>query len=296
MTNENDSNSPSSESKSQPPTQSPTTPAAPSESEVRADSDQVTESDKNTANELAREFRWVEFAKFAVNGALAIIGIIALFIYSGQLKEMRKATRATQTAAEAAKNSADAATASVDISRQVMESSGKQFRTEIRAYLSMVTARQSLSPIEGPTENQPYIRGQQGKYCVDVIYTNEGKTPVVGKRTTAHLILNDNPQPIVEALNVPPYQARYSDVMGTGDKFSTYCSELVDPSVLEKALKSEITVTVYGVQQYMDIFGEYHELGFCYQRGLTYVLFSTCSDPKAKGNPPYGNWFEKRPH
>jgi len=105
-----------------------------------------------------------------------------------------KATRATQTAAEAAKNSADAATASVDISRQVMESSGKQFRTEIRAYLSMVTARQSLSPIEGPTENQPYIRGQQGKYCVDVIYTNEGKTPVVGKRTTAHLILNDNPQ------------------------------------------------------------------------------------------------------
>jgi len=43
----------------------------------------------NTAKELAREFRWVEWATVIINGGLAVIGIIALCVYNGQLKVMR---------------------------------------------------------------------------------------------------------------------------------------------------------------------------------------------------------------
>jgi hypothetical protein len=45
--------------------------------------------DKSAADELAREFRWVEWASVIINTALAIIGGIALHVYSGQLDVMR---------------------------------------------------------------------------------------------------------------------------------------------------------------------------------------------------------------
>lgn len=43
----------------------------------------------NTAKELAREFRWVEWATVIINGGLAVIDIIALCVYSGQLNVMQ---------------------------------------------------------------------------------------------------------------------------------------------------------------------------------------------------------------
>jgi hypothetical protein len=52
-------------------------------------SDESPIKDQSTASELAREFRWVEVASLAVNGFLAIIGIVALCIYGGQLRVMR---------------------------------------------------------------------------------------------------------------------------------------------------------------------------------------------------------------
>lgn len=118
MTNEGDSNAPSTNPQTQPPGQPPVVPPAPSEGEVRANPDQITKSDQSTAKELAREFRWVEIGQFAVNSALAVIGIIALSIYHGQLKEMRKATRATQVAAQAAKKSADTAASQLELTER----------------------------------------------------------------------------------------------------------------------------------------------------------------------------------
>jgi hypothetical protein len=68
MTNENDSNNPTTDLQGQSPLQPP---------------------EKSEANELAREFRIAEKWVIGTNIILAVIGIIALCIYGGQLRVMR---------------------------------------------------------------------------------------------------------------------------------------------------------------------------------------------------------------
>jgi hypothetical protein len=106
MTNENDSNSPSPNPQNEPPRQPPVFPPAPARGEVSPDPTNSANNQQETAQELAREFRWVEVASLIVNGALAVIGVVALCIYYGQLKEMRKATSASQQSADAATEAA----------------------------------------------------------------------------------------------------------------------------------------------------------------------------------------------
>jgi hypothetical protein len=64
---------------------------------------------ENVSNELAREFRWVEFAQIISNAGLLIVGIVAVCIYTGQLTEMRRTTKAAQDSADAAKQAATVA-------------------------------------------------------------------------------------------------------------------------------------------------------------------------------------------
>jgi hypothetical protein len=59
-------------------------------------------SSKETVQELAREFRWVEIAQIGSSMVLAVVGIIALCIYAGQLGQMKKSTKAAQDAAQIA--------------------------------------------------------------------------------------------------------------------------------------------------------------------------------------------------
>jgi hypothetical protein len=61
-------------------------------------------SDASQSNDLVQEVRLAEKWQIAINGTLAIIGIMALFIYESQLKEMRSATCASIVAANAAAN------------------------------------------------------------------------------------------------------------------------------------------------------------------------------------------------
>jgi hypothetical protein len=73
---------------------------------VGGDLDADTGREQNVNTELAREFRWVEVARIASNVVLAVVGIVALCIYYGQLSEMRKSSQASQDAAHAAERAA----------------------------------------------------------------------------------------------------------------------------------------------------------------------------------------------
>jgi hypothetical protein len=69
-------------------------PSAPADSRVEqnnqsAADNQPSEDFKNTTNELVREFKWFEILSLVINGALAIIGFFALYVYNGQLTVMR---------------------------------------------------------------------------------------------------------------------------------------------------------------------------------------------------------------
>jgi hypothetical protein len=118
MPNDNDINNSPADPQGQSPPQSPAAlPAKAQENHLSNSSD----IEQMTAKELAREFRWVEGAQLVINGVLAIVGIIALWIYhgqltamSGQLDEIRKQYPELQKSADAAKNSAD-------LSKKVLE-------------------------------------------------------------------------------------------------------------------------------------------------------------------------------
>jgi hypothetical protein len=88
MANENDSNTPAKDSQGQPLRQHPVVPPRPAQGEVGPDPNNRAENQQDTARELAREFRWVEVTSLIINGSLAVIGIIALCIYHGQLSVM----------------------------------------------------------------------------------------------------------------------------------------------------------------------------------------------------------------
>lgn len=137
MTNKDDSNDPASnpntQSSSQPPV--PTAPAAPTQHEVRDDTNERTQNQNDTARELAREFRWVEFAQLAVNGVLAVIGIVALCIYHGQLEVMRGQLGEIIKQYPEIQKSADAAKSAADTAVKTLLNAQQQFRVEQRPYI-----------------------------------------------------------------------------------------------------------------------------------------------------------------
>ena len=92
MTNENDAAAPAQAPNNNPPgsQQLPNVPpSAPKQEEMGTQGNKIPRGDAATANEMRREFRWFEGISLCINGALAIIGIVALCIYAGQLGVMR---------------------------------------------------------------------------------------------------------------------------------------------------------------------------------------------------------------
>jgi hypothetical protein len=132
MTNEQDADKPPANPENPSPHRPIPSPTTPPQGEVRSNPRASANGDQKTARELAREFRWVEGAQLIVNGVLAIVGIIALCIYNGQLTVMRgqlgeivkqypelqKSSSAAIASANAAKIAADAAQKSIDIATQ----------------------------------------------------------------------------------------------------------------------------------------------------------------------------------
>lgn len=100
MANESGGNNPTANPQGQTPSQSPMIPSAPGKSEISSDPNSGRNDQQSTARELAREFRWVEVGTFIVNGVLAIIGIIALCIYRGQLTTMQGQLGQMQTSSD----------------------------------------------------------------------------------------------------------------------------------------------------------------------------------------------------
>jgi hypothetical protein len=71
-----------------------------------------------------------------------------------------------------------------------------------------------------------------------------------------------------------------------GDQWGTAPTDPLNTLTTKELTDADISVYIYGVIQYFDIFGEYHETGFCYARVPHSNAFISC---------PFGNWFDKRP-
>jgi len=135
------------------------------------------QGNKNPTIQLIWEVRLVELLALVVNVGLAIVGIVALCIYSGQLKVMEgqlDATRASiyqtriilresQIQAIAARNSAETAAAA-------LKSSVTSFRQQARPYIVNETTRINATPTTG------LIVG------IESVVRNTGTTPALQMR------------------------------------------------------------------------------------------------------------------
>ncbi len=76
-------------------------------------------------------------------------------------------------------------------------------------------------------------------------------------------------------------------MLGSGvDHYGSAPTDPVDEATAKKLVNAQVLIYIYGVIQYFDVFGDYHETGFCYERVLDSNAFIGCE---------FGNWFDKRP-
>ena len=193
-------------------------------------------------------------------------------VASCQLTQMRNATKAAGTSADAAASAAKTARDTLDFSR-------RSFKQEERAYLWTISFNISNPPI-CTVPGTPRV-------CADVHVTNSGKTPAVGVLIHRYATFGPHAERIIKAMKIPAFTPS-GDILGTtGEKWGTAATHpIANSHVFQEVLSGKMPLYVYGIVQYLDIFGDYHETGFCAFRLPNNGPFMACS---------YGNWFDKRP-
>jgi hypothetical protein len=186
MTNQNNSDSPAADPKDQSPPQPPMIPVAPAEREISGNPKKCSDPQQDTAKELAREFRWVEFAQLAINGVLAIVGIIALLIYHGQLDVMRGQLGEIVKQYPEIKKSAEANVAASQAATESLKTIGKQFQLDQRPFVTVVCCK--TSDISG--NNIPPTIGKAVGANIEI--HNVGKSPAFNLFTHYHFLFGSD--------------------------------------------------------------------------------------------------------
>jgi len=196
--------------------------------------------------------------------ALVVVATIQAYILATTDSSTRKVAAAAQSAAETAKATLEAAATS--------------FRQEERPYLwadSFNMANPPVCQVPGGT-----------RICADVHIVNSGRTPAIGIQIHRYATFGADAATVIKGMKVPPYTFASGDMLGSvGDKWGTAVTDVVDEATAKDILDGKVSIYVYGVVQYYDIFGDYHETGFCSFRLPNGGPFMACE---------YGNWFDKR--
>jgi hypothetical protein len=121
MPGENLSNDQPSRAEEESRPQSSVAPTDPAQDALTYNPEEQSTRDNSTARELAREFRWVESAQLIISGVLAIVGLIALWVYYGQLRVMRGQLGEIAKQYPELKRSADAAKVAADTAANQLE-------------------------------------------------------------------------------------------------------------------------------------------------------------------------------
>jgi hypothetical protein len=171
MNDQEDGGSTSNQGPAQPP---PPPPIPPEHQPVLPSAEQNPPDDHiNVTVNLPSQTRAMEWLQLGVNALLAVIGILAVYIYGGQLGVMKgQLTAANNQLTEIQKQypelkeSADAAKNAADISSAALSDSRKSFQVEQRPYVVAQT----------PAFNQTSIAGNQD-ISANVTFINLGVTP-----------------------------------------------------------------------------------------------------------------------
>jgi hypothetical protein len=241
--------------------------------------------------ELRRPIRREADERFAhfwrrVGSFLSVFTFLVLlanaYIYYRQAKIMATQADIMQKTLPVVGQQADAATSAANTARKTLDSSNESFKQEERAYVATTNAVMS----NPPTCRFPEVTGRL-RVCVDVHCANSGRTPAIGMRIHRYATFGSDSERVVRNMKVPLYRSPDGNMLGNvGDQWGTAPTDPVDEGTAQKLIEAEIPVYIYGVIQYFDVFGQYHETGYCYERVLRSTAFIACD---------YGNWFDKRP-
>jgi hypothetical protein len=264
MTNQNDSDNPSSDTKNQSPLDTPVTPVAPQEGQTSEKGNGRSENEKDVSTELAREFKWVELAQIVSNIILAIVGIFALCIYSGQLKEMRKSSKAAEDAAQAAQSAADTAN---DTLRETQQ--------EQRPWVTIASAK-----VLEIKSGQP-IKGQ-------VVLMNSGKTLALNVTMMGRMRIR-NYDADLPVLDVEKFKDATENILAPGQQMamSLDTDEIITSAQETLAKLPNVKFYFYGRSRYIDttINPIVHHTEFCYFITLaTPDLLLPCEKKRYKNN------------
>ena len=221
-------------------------------------------------NKAHRIQRWTFWVGVLTLGALVAYTCVTYHEWQAMLES----NRITRISAEAAQSAAATAKATLDTSE-------KSFKQEQRAYVSATTFNMTNPPIcRFPPDNGTRV-------CVDVHTFNSGRTPAIGSRTTRHVTFGPRARKVIESLDVPPFAVPFSDMWGSGlEHWATGYTKIIDSKTAQSLIDGTTEVYIYGVIQYFDIFGDYHETGFCSHK-LRSGAFMGCE---------FGNWFDRKPN
>jgi hypothetical protein len=198
MSDENNSDSPPRNAEQNPPPNPPPKSAI-EQAEVSEQGKPKTEDDPTITGELRREFKWFEMASLFIQAALAVIGIWALCIYSGQLNvmrgqlkqmrdtldQMKEQTKAAHIAAVGSLVGGVASSAQAETSAKALTASDRQSKASLDAAIDSLQKEQrawiGLSSfsveIIAPIIN---IRPPRNSYTARATLVNSGRSPARG--------------------------------------------------------------------------------------------------------------------
>jgi hypothetical protein len=198
---------------------------------------QPSKQDEKPCSNPPKVSKKAEWAHVFVSAILVVITALILRVYSGQLDQMRKSTKAATAAAKAAKNGIALAKESA--------------RLDQRAW---VTITQSIL-------YKPLAVGEVPK--INMTLTNSGKTPALKVRIVGVAYVGDSP---VSSSNIGHTGAIKEALIGPGGTISTE-REAVEPirddDVIQAIKDDTVRLYAMGYISYFDVFNQPHKTNFC---------------------------------
>lgn len=262
MTNEHNGETPTNDANQHSGSQSKLLAPTPKQGEIRVNTENHSEDQQTTAKEMRREFRWFEFASVLINAALAVIGAIALCIYSGQLKvmrgqlgemvrqypELKESANSAATAARSAKDSAEIATRTMIIDQ--------------RPWVSIQTVDSTFTVNKVATATCKISNtGKTPALRFEAFFVNE----ILPKNQSPNFYYGPgHPRSYNKAGILSPNDARYFQFPASKKAPGRYSQPIVvDQGMYASWQDGKTYLVTYGRGEYCDIFSIPHWITFC---------------------------------
>jgi hypothetical protein len=236
--------------------QGPAISQSPAENKITPDPWERT-NEESTAAELSREFRWLEFCQFAINGVLAIIGVVALCIYHGQLTTMNSQLKEMIRQYPELQKSADAAHDAAVVARDTL-------MLDQRPWVGLMGSNHFAAQIE---------KGSPIKISLD--FQNVGKTPALNEFSVNHFSNHPIRSPMPNFDDCSKKEAgapitlmpnAIANVNITTDTpGSAGIPIIITDADLDLLSSEKVQLFIYGCVWYDDTFGIAHRTDYCLQ-------------------------------